>query len=191
MDLSWENLENAIQGCNRCGLCERRRNAVPGEGNKNAKIMCIGEGPGEQEDLQGRPFVGPAGQLLDKMLSSIGLQRQDVYIANVVKCRPPMNRTPQPDEINACLPYLRAQVKLVKPRILFCLGATAGKVIMDPGMRITRQRGQWMERKGFYMMASFHPSALLRDQSGQWKRQAYEDLLSLKKKLDEIEAGGL
>ena len=176
-----------IAECRACGLCRGRTNPVPGEGcTEHPLVMCIGEGPGEQEDLSGRPFVGPAGQLLDKMLACIGLDRTNTYIANVVKCRPPMNRQPEWEEMQACLPHLRAQVRILRPRILFCLGATAGKAIIDPNFRVTRQRGQWIERKGFYMMATYHPSALLRDKSGQYKREAYEDLKKLKAKIDEL-----
>lgn len=188
MDL--EELYGQIRACRRCGLCRGRNHAVPGEGLELApKVMCIGEGPGQQEDLSGRPFVGPAGQLLDRMLASIGLNRQNTYIANVVKCRPPANRTPEAAEVQACLPFLRQQVRLIQPRILFCLGATAARAIIDPNFRVTKQRGLWVERKGFYLMGSYHPSALLRDESGQYKRQAWEDLKSLRAKLEELERG--
>ena len=135
-----------MRECDACRLCDERRNAVPGEGRRDADIMLIGEGPGEQEDLSGRPFVGPAGQLLDKMLNTIGLKREDVFICNVVKCRPPRNRTPERDEAEACLPYLRAQVALVRPRIIILLGATAARNAISPDIRITRDRGAWFER---------------------------------------------
>ncbi|MDR2514172.1 MAG: uracil-DNA glycosylase [Christensenellaceae bacterium] len=186
MEHSWTDLERAVRGCTRCKLCGGRTNTVLGEGSREAAILCIGEGPGQQEDLQGRPFVGPAGRLLDKMLAAISLTREEVYIANVVKCRPPMNRSPEPDEIQNCLPFLRAQVGLIRPRILFLLGATAGRAVIGPDFRVTRDRGKWAERKGYHMLASFHPSALLRDQSGAWKRLAWEDLKSLRAKYDEL-----
>lgn len=182
-----DQLRAQVENCTRCGLCRGRTHAVLGEGCEDRPlVLCIGEGPGQQEDLQGRPFVGPAGQLLDKMLQSIGLSRQNTYIANVVKCRPPQNRVPEPEEIASCLPYLRAQVKLLRPKILFCLGSTAGRAIIDPAFRVTREHGMWVERKGFYLMASYHPSALLRDSSGQYKREAWQDLKSLRARIDEI-----
>ena len=132
MQATWEELEQAIRCCERCGLCAGRHNVVPGEGNRGADVMLIGEGPGQVEDETGRPFVGPAGQLLDKMLAAIGHSREDVYIANVVKCRPPSNRVPLPEEAQACLPYLRAQFLLIKPKILVCLGSTAARNIIRP-----------------------------------------------------------
>ncbi len=187
MDMS--ELNARIEACRACGLCRNRTRAVPGEGClEHPLVLCIGEGPGEQEDLTGRPFVGPAGQLLDRMLASVGLSREQVFIANVVKCRPPGNRAPEPDEVRACLPFLREQTRLLRPRILFCLGATAGRAIIDPAFRVTRQRGLWVERKGFYLMGTYHPSALLRDRSGQYKREAYEDLKALRRKIDELSA---
>ena len=182
--VNWETLEAACHGCRRCVLGETRTNVVVGDGAKQADIMLIGEGPGEQEDLQGRAFVGPAGQLLDKMLACIGLDREKVYIANIVKCRPPHNRDPKPEEETACLPYLRAQVRLVQPKIIVCLGRIAAQVIIDPEFRITRQHGIWVERKGFWLTATYHPSALLRDPSK--KRDAYEDLKLLRAKIDEL-----
>ena len=182
--VSWEQLEGACAACRRCGLCETRRNVVIGDGARESRILLIGEGPGEQEDLQGRAFVGPAGQLLDRMLACISLDRGQVYIANVVKCRPPRNRDPLPEEQAACLPYLRAQVRLVKPKIIVCLGRIAAQVIIDPEFRITRQHGIWVERKGFWLTATYHPSALLRDPSK--KRDAYEDLKKLRSKLEEL-----
>ena len=163
---SWETLEGACLNCRKCRLWETRTNVVIGVGNRNADIMFVGEGPGQQEDLQGEPFVGPAGKLLDKMLASIGLDREKVYIANIVKCRPPGNRDPHDDEQEACMNYLRYQLMLVKPKI-------------------TRQHGQWTERKGYWFIATYHPSALLRDESK--KRPAWEDLKLIRAKLDEIE----
>lgn len=189
MQGTWEELEQAVRRCQRCGLCRGRRNAVLGEGSRSADVMLIGEGPGQVEDETGRPFVGPAGQLLDQMLAAIGHRREEVYIANVVKCRPPANRVPLPEEAQACLPYLRAQFLLVRPRILVCLGSTAARNIIQPDIRITRQRGQWTLRKGVWMLPTYHPSALLRDQTGEKKREAWEDLKALRAKEEEIGAG--
>lgn len=182
--VSWEQLEGACAACRRCGLCETRRNVVIGDGARESRILFIGEGPGEQEDLQGRAFVGPAGQLLDRMLACIGLDRGQVYIANVVKCRPPRNRDPLPEEQAACLPYLRAQVRLIRPQVIVCLGRVAAQAVIRPDFRITREHGQWVERKGYWLTATYHPSALLRDPSK--KRDAYEDLKKLKSKLEEL-----
>lgn len=185
MELTWDTLLGAIATCRRCQLCERRTNVVPGEGDRDAALMLIGEGPGAQEDAQGRPFVGAAGQLLDKMLAAIDLRREQVYIANVVKCRPPGNRTPLPNECEACLPYLRAQVKLIAPRIIVCLGATAARTIIAPDIRITRERGVWTERKGFWLMPTYHPAALLRDPAK--KKEAWLDMQAIRDKLREAE----
>ena len=180
-----EILEGACYNCRKCKLWETRNNVVIGKGNRNADIMFIGEGPGQQEDLTGIPFVGPAGQLLDKMLNAIDLTIDDVYIANIVKCRPPNNRDPQEEEQEACLNYLRYQLVLVKPKIIVCLGRIAGTAIISPTFRITKQRGQWIERKGYWITSTFHPSALLRDESK--KRPAWEDFKSIKQKLIELE----
>ena len=182
---SWETLEGACLNCRKCRLWETRTNVVIGVGNRNADIMFVGEGPGQQEDLQGEPFVGPAGKLLDKMLASIGLDREKVYIANIVKCRPPGNRDPHDDEQEACMNYLRYQLMLVKPKIIVCLGRIAATAIIDKDFKITRQHGQWMERKGYWFIATYHPSALLRDESK--KRPAWEDLKLIRAKFDEIE----
>lgn len=181
---SWETLEGACLNCRKCRLWETRTNVVIGVGNRNADIMFVGEGPGQQEDLQGEPFVGPAGKLLDKMLASIGLDREKVYIANIVKCRPPGNRDPHDDEQEACMNYLRYQLMLVKPKIIVCLGRIAATAIIDKDFKITRQHGQWTERKGYWFIATYHPSALLRDESK--KRPAWEDLKLIRAKLDEI-----
>lgn len=181
---SWETLEGACLNCRKCRLWETRTNVVIGVGNRNADIMFVGEGPGQQEDLQGEPFVGPAGKLLDKMLASIGLDRENVYIANVVKCRPPGNRDPHDDEQEACMNYLRYQLMLVKPKIIVCLGRIAATAIIDKDFKITRQHGQWTERKGYWFIATYHPSALLRDENK--KRPAWEDLKLIRAKLDEI-----
>lgn len=161
-----------------------RTNVVIGAGNKKADIMFIGEGPGQQEDVQGLPFVGPAGQLLDKMLAAVELNRQDVYIANIVKCRPPGNRDPHEDEQEACMNYLRYQLMLVKPKIIVCLGRISAMAIINPNFRITKERGLWLERKGYWITATYHPSALLRDESK--KRPAWEDFKAIKAKMIEL-----
>ena len=180
----WKELYSEINGCQKCRLCEQRTNIVIGEGDPKATIMFIGEGPGRDEDLSGRPFVGRAGQLLDKMIGAIGFRREEVYIANVVKCRPPNNRTPEESEADACLPYLRVQFALIRPKIIVCLGATAAKYIYDPNVRITRDRGVWKEKKGVWILPTYHPATLLRDESK--KREAWEDMQKLKQKYDEI-----
>ena len=179
--LSWEELKQECGRCVRCGLCETRHNVVFGVGNENADILFVGEGPGEQEDLRGEPFVGPAGKLLDDMLSIIDLSRQEnCYICNIVKCRPPHNRDPLETEQEACIGYLRNQVALVKPKIIVCLGRIAAKRLIDPDYRITRQHGQWVEKGGFWMTAIYHPSALLRDVAK--RPETFDDLLSIREK---------
>lgn len=185
MEKSWEILEGACLSCKKCRLWEMRTNVVIGKGNRNADIMFIGEGPGQQEDLTGVPFVGPAGQLLDKMLASIGLSTENAYICNIVKCRPPGNRDPHDDEKQACLNYLRYQLAMVRPKIIVCLGRIAATTILSPDFKITKEHGTWVERKGYWMIATFHPSALLRDESK--KRPAWEDLQVIRRKLDELE----
>lgn len=185
-ELKWETLEGACHQCRKCRLWEMRTNVVVGDGCKTADIMFIGEGPGAQEDLQGLPFVGPAGQLLDKMLASVGFNRKNVYIANIVKCRPPGNRDPHEDEQTACMNYLRYQLLLVKPKIIVCLGRIAAMAIIDKNFKITREHGTWVQRKGYYMTAIYHPSALLRDE--QKKRPAWEDLKEIRQKYEELQA---
>lgn len=162
---NWEQLENETKKCKRCKLCQTRNNVVFGTGNKNAKLMFIGEGPGADEDLQGEPFVGKAGKLMNMAFEIIGLKREDVYIANIVKCRPPSNRNPQEDESFACLNYLRNQVILVKPKIIVLLGSVALKNILGKEYGITASRGKWVEKKGILYMPTWHPAALLRDES--------------------------
>lgn len=185
MRVSWASLLGSIKECEKCPLRAGCSRVVPGEGAPDARLMCVGEGPGAEEDRLGRPFVGAAGQLLTKMLEAIDLKREEVYIGNVVKCRPPGNRTPTPEEVQACLPYLRAQVALVRPKVILALGATAGRAILDPQFRVTRGRGVWVERKGVWIMATYHPSALLREPS--LKRAAWEDMQSVRDKLKELE----
>ena len=175
---SWPMLWEEIRACERCGLCKGRINLVPGEGNVHTPLLFVGEGPGAREDATGRPFVGAAGQLLDRMLGAIGLVREQVYITNIVKCRPENNRAPTPDEAAACLPFLRAQVALIRPQIIVCLGATPARYIMGEDTRVTRDRGKWVERRGVRMMCTFHPAALLRDETK--KRPAWEDFQALR-----------
>ena len=182
--LDWESLEARCIDCTQCELCQTRKNVVFGVGAKDAQIMFVGEGPGEQEDLQGVPFVGPAGKLLDDMLSIIDLNRQNCYIANIVKCRPPGNRDPQEDEQNACVGYLRNQVALIRPKIIVCLGRIAAKRIIDPDYRITREHGNWINRNGTWMTAIYHPSALLRDLTK--RPETFVDLLSIREKMQEL-----
>lgn len=186
MAMSWEELEMALMQCQRCGLCQRRKNVVPGEGNRKAEILFIGEGPGQVEDETGRPFVGPAGQLLDRMLAAIGLNREEVYIANIVKCRPPGNRVPTDEEAEACIPYLREQFRLIRPKIIVCLGRTAAMHVIRRDIRITRERGQWVKKAGIWILPTYHPSALLRDETNMKKREAWEDMKSLRAKLEEV-----
>ena len=184
---SWEELKAVCSQCTRCGLCETRHNVVFGIGNENADILFIGEGPGEQEDLQGIPFVGPAGKLLDDMLTIIDLDRRtNCYIANIVKCRPPRNRDPLETEQEACLGYLRKQVSLIRPKIIVCLGRIAAKKLIDADYRITRQHGQWVNKNGVWMTAIYHPSALLRDVTK--RPETFVDLLSIREKIRETGA---
>ena len=162
---NWEQLEETAKECKKCKLCQNRNNVVFGTGNRQASLMFIGEGPGADEDLQGTPFVGKAGKLMNMAFEAIGLKREEVYIANIVKCRPPGNRNPQDDEENACLDYLRNQVILVKPKIIVLLGSVALKNILGKEYGITASRGKWIERKGILYMPTWHPAALLRDES--------------------------
>ena len=186
MLVSWPTLTEEITRCQKCRLCAGRTYPVPGEGNPHARLMFIGEGPGRDEDQTGRPFVGRAGQLLDKMIGAIGLSREEVFIANVVKCRPPQNRAPEADEVAACMPYLRAQVGLIRPQVIVLLGSSSLGAILGPDHRITRERGAWIERKGVWFMPTFHPAALLRDESK--KRPVWEDLKKVRDKLQELQA---
>lgn len=181
---TWEELEQSIHGCNKCKLCNGRKNIVFGTGNKNADVMFIGEGPGADEDIQGEPFVGKAGQLMNKAFEALEIQREDVYIANIVKCRPPQNRNPEKDEAEACMDYLRNQVMLVKPKIIILLGSVALKNILGEEYGITKARGNWLERKGIWYMPTFHPAALLRDDSK--KLDFWRDLKLVKEKLKEL-----
>lgn len=182
--LQWDEFEKECKTCMNCGLGKSRTNIVIERGSRTASLMFIGEGPGEQEDKQGKPFVGAAGQLLDLLLSALMFNEDEYYICNIVKCRPPSNRTPTDDEAESCLPLLRNQVALIRPRIIVCLGATAMKYVVDKDAKITRIRGQWIDRKGFWIMPTFHPAALLRDPSK--KALLFEDMKSVRRKLDEL-----
>lgn len=182
---TWNELRNKCLSCTACPLCEKRQHVVFGVGNREAKVMFVGEGPGEQEDIQGEPFVGRAGQLLDKMLYAVDLDRKtNIYITNIVKCRPPMNRDPQEDEQNSCIGYLREQTRLIRPKIIVTLGRIAGMRLIKPDLRITREHGTFIERKGIYMMPMLHPAALLRNPSQM--EGAFKDFLILREKIREI-----
>lgn len=172
---SLEEIAAHISGCCNCPLYEGRTHTVPGEGNADSPdILFIGEGPGADEDAQGRPFVGKAGQLLTKMIEAMGYQREEVFIANIVKCRPPNNRAPLPEEMEACLPYLRQQIGLIRPKTIIGMGATAIKGLLGKTVGITRLRGTWQEYEGIKLMPTFHPSYLLRDPSK--KKDVWQDL---------------
>ena len=187
MRVSWSSLLADVRACEKCALCRGRMHVVPGEGDPNADLMFIGEGPGAEEDRLGRPFVGRSGELLTKMIHAIGLERSEVYICNVVKCRPPANRDPAPEEAETCLPYLRAQVALVRPRVIALLGRVACQYTLREQISVTRDHGRWFERKGVWMMPTFHPAALLRDPAR--KRDAWEDFQKLRDKLREVQHG--
>jgi len=174
MNTKLETLKPEVLACKKCVLANGRTHVVFGEGHPEAKIMCIGEGPGHDEDIQGRPFVGRSGQLLDKILAACGFSRQEnVFIANIVKCRPPNNRAPLPEEREMCLPYLYKQIEIIDPKILILLGATALNGLIDPKLKITQVRGKWMEWNGRLVMPTFHPAALLRNP--KLKYDAWED----------------
>ncbi len=183
-DITWELFERQVAECRLCGLCDGIQHKVPGQGDPGSPLMLIGEGPGKDEDERGLAFVGAAGQLLTRMLAAIQLPRDRVYICNIVKCRPPYNRIPTAEEAAACRIHLRMQTWLVRPKVIVLLGATAAKNILDPEIRITRDRGKWTERKGVWMLPTYHPSALLRDETK--KPDAWNDMKSLKKKLMEL-----
>ena len=185
--MDWDTLKAECLACRRCELCTDRTHVVFGQGVQTAEVLFVGEGPGQSEDEQGLPFVGRSGQLLDKYLFAIDLNRnQNCYIANIVKCRPPHNRVPEAFEQNACLPYLRAQFVLVRPKILVCLGATAAKAVIRPDLRITRERGIWVDKKGTQILPTYHPSALLRDETGEKKREAWQDMKALRDRMKEM-----
>ena len=178
---SWEKLRTECAGCRGCSLCETRINLVFGDGCETAEVMLIGEGPGEQEDKSGVPFVGPAGKLLDNMLEMIDLDRSKVYIANIVKCRPPRNRDPLGVEQDACFKWLERQIELVDPKIIVCLGRISAKRLISEDFRITKEHGQWFYYGSRKIMATYHPSALLRDVDK--RPEAFMDLRELRKEI--------
>ena len=181
---TWEALERDCGQCRACALAETRTNVVFGDGARDAEILLVGEGPGQHEDEQGVPFVGPAGKLLDDMLEIIGLDRTKVYVANIVKCRPPKNRDPLNVEQDACIGWLRRQTALLRPRIIICLGRIAAKAIIREDFKITEQHGQWFERRGVQMTAIYHPSALLRDEGK--RPETFVDLKAIQAKVREV-----
>ncbi len=187
-EITWELLESQVEACSRCALCGGISHKVPGQGDRHSPLMIIGEGPGAEEDRQGLAFVGPAGQLLTRMLAAIELPRDRVYICNTVKCRPPGNRVPEPEERAACLMHLRMQTALLRPKVILLLGASAARTVLGEDTRITAVRGQWRQRRGTWIMPTYHPSALLRDPAK--KRAAWHDLQMLRDKLIELDCYG-
>ena len=181
----WETLRKDCLQCRGCALAATRTNVVFGVGRQDAEVLFVGEGPGENEDLQGEPFVGRGGQLLDKMLAAVGLSRaHNIYIANIVKCRPPKNRDPLPEEQEACIGWLRGQFALLRPKIVVCLGRVAACRLISPDFKVTRQHGQFFDKGGTLMMGTLHPAALLRNPSQ--KPDAFADLLALREKIGEV-----
>ena len=182
---SMEELKLACSSCTRCALCETRTNVVFGVGNENAEILFIGEAPGENEDLQGEPFVGRGGKLLDLYLGGIGLDRnENIYIANMLKCRPPKNRDPKPEEMDMCIDWLRNLVRIMRPKIIVCVGRIAAMRLISPDFKVTKDHGIFYEKNGTLMMGTFHPAALLRDP--RKKGECLEDFLKLQDKIKEL-----
>lgn len=179
-----KELKETIKNCNKCKLCKNRKNIVFGVGNENANIMFIGEGPGADEDAQGMPFVGKAGKLMNKAFDAVGIERDEVYIANIVKCRPPNNRDPEQDEVLGCINYLRNQVMIIKPKIIVLLGRISLQNILGKEYKITASRGKWVEKKGILYMPTWHPAALLRDETK--KIDFINDLKEVMKKEKEL-----
>ena len=187
--MDWKTLEKEVSKCRKCALAETRNKVVFGVGNREAKIMFVGEGPGKNEDELGEPFVGQGGKLLDKILLAAGFSRKEnIYIANMVKCRPPNNRDPEKDEVEACIGWLRAQTKLLQPQIIVCLGRVAAQYIISPDFKVTQQHGQLISRAGVYLMGTFHPAAILRNPNN--KEAAYADLLKARDMLAELSKNG-
>ena len=181
---SLEELAQHCSACQKCVLGQTRTNLVLGTGNPNADLMFVGEAPGEQEDLSGVPFVGRAGQLLDKFLYAVDIKREDVYIANILKCRPPKNRDPLPAEEDACIGYLREQVRLIRPKIIVCLGRISAMRLIKPDYKISKEHGTWVQKGNYLMTAVYHPAALLRDP--RRKEEMLEDMKAIRQKLDEL-----
>ena len=185
LQMSLDELRAQCLNCKKCGLCETRNNVVFGMGNPNAKVLFIGEGPGENEDLQGKPFVGRGGMLLDKMLSVVDLSRdKNIYIANMVKCRPPKNRDPEETEVAACRPWLEEQIRIIDPKIIVCLGRVSAIRFIDPNFKVTKEHGQFIEKGGRLVMGTFHPAAILRNPNQ--KPAAMEDFFALQEKIKEL-----
>lgn len=182
---TWDSLYKKCAACHACALGDSRTNCVFGTGNKNADLLFIGEAPGEQEDLTGTPFVGRAGQLLDKFLFAVDIPRESVYIANILKCRPPKNRDPLPEEEDACIGYLREQFRLIQPKVIVCLGRIAAMRVIKPDFKITKEHGVWFRKGEYLITAVYHPAALLRDP--RKKEDMLTDMKSIKAKLDEAE----
>ncbi len=180
--MNLEELRRECENCQKCPLGATRTNLVFGVGNENADLMFVGEAPGEKEDLSGEPFVGAAGKLFNKYLEAVDIKREEVYIANILKCRPPKNRDPQPAEEDACIDWLREQVKIVRPKMIVCLGRISAMRLIKPDFRITKEHGMWFERGGYEMCALYHPSALLRDP--RKKEDMLTDMKTLKEKYD-------
>jgi len=181
----WEKLIRRIRDCRFCPLFQGRTQAVPGEGNCQARLMFVGEAPGRDEDMQGRPFVGRAGQLLTKIIEAMGFKRQDVYIANVVKCRPPENRTPRPDEVKACSPYLLRQIELINPAVIVALGKVAAEFLLQTNKSMSELRGHFGQFKGIPVMPTFHPAYLVRNEGNrEIKRMVWEDMKKVMKLLE-------
>lgn len=183
-----DSLRAEVMKCEKCILRKNAKGVVFGEGNPNAKVMLIGEAPGATEDETGRPFVGRAGQLLDLMLKSAGFKREDVFIANIVKCRPPNNRLPFPDEVEACVPHLKAQISMIRPRIIVLLGALSSQTLVSKGIRVTRDRGKWFEKDGISYLVTYHPAAVLRDENNK-KKPLWDDFQSLKARYEALGLG--
>ena len=188
MATTLEELRTSCLDCHACPLGDTRTKLVFGVGNLNADLMFVGEAPGEQEDLSGTPFVGRAGQLLDRYLEAVDIRRDQVYIANILKCRPPKNRDPLPEEEDACIGYLREQVRLIRPKIIVCLGRIAAMRLIKPNYRITAEHGTWVEKGGFAMTAVYHPAALLRDP--RKKEDMLEDMKKIRQRLDAADGEG-
>lgn len=182
--MTWEELEKSCKGCEKCSLSKTRTNVVFGTGDKNSKIMFVGEAPGESEDLSGTPFVGRAGKLFDKYLEAVDIPRESVYIANMLKCRPPKNRDPLPSEQDLCIEYLREQVRLISPKLIVCLGRISAMRLIKPDFKITKEHGIWFKKGNFEICAVYHPSLLLRDP--RKKEDMLTDMKAIKEKLDSL-----
>lgn len=183
--MDFETLKQQCLACRKCGLCETRHNVVFGMGSATAEVMFVGEGPGQNEDEQGLPFVGRSGKLLDQYLEAIDLSREkNIFIANIVKCRPPQNRDPLPEEWDACLPWLREQFRIIRPKIVVCLGRIAAQRLIRPDFSVTKEHGQFIEKSGVLFMATLHPAALLRNP--KQKPMAFGDFVALREKITEV-----